>query len=141
MKAIHTFAACAFLLSGAAIAAPATNGTVKGTVNGKRIDVKTVCEREKMGSSDWLYVKSDPGGRGELKDRDGDGIAVEVSINITDPGAAFTVLVDGREYTFGKMKGLQLTPNRLSFKGSFGQATKVPQPDKNFDVDLTVDCP
>ena len=56
-------------------------------------------------------------------------------------GDTITVLVDGREYTFGKMKGLQLTPNRLSFKGSFGPATKMPQPDKNFDVDLTVDCP
>ncbi len=141
MKAFQTLAACALLLSGIANAAPAYNGTVKGTVNGKQIDVKVVCEREKMGKSDWLSAESDPGGRGELKDRNGDGIAVSANINITAAGAAFTVLADGREYTFGQQKGLKLTPNRLNFKGTFGPATKVPQPDKNFDVDLTVDCP
>ncbi len=141
MKAIQTFATCALLLSGIATAAPATNGTVKGTVNGKKIDVKVVCVREKMGTSDWLSANSDPGGGSELKDRNGDGIAVAANINITGAGAGFTVLVDGREYTFGQQKGLKLTPNRLTFKGTFGPATKEPQPDKNFDVDLTVDCP
>ena len=141
MKTFQTLAACALLLSGIATAAPAYNGTVKGTVNGKLIDVKVVCEREKMGKSDWLSANSDPGGRGDFKDRDGDGVAVSVNINITESGAAFNVLVGGREYTFGKMKGLKLTPNRLTFKDSFAPGTKVPQPDKAFDVDLTVDCP
>ena len=140
MKAIQTLAACALLLSGVATAAPAYNGTVKGTVNGKKIDVKVVCEREKMGNSDWLSAESDPAGRGELKDRDGDGIAVKVNIDITGGGAGFTVIADGREYKFGKQKGLKMTPNRLTFKGTFGPGTKVAQPDKNYDVDLTVDC-
>ena len=56
MKAIHILATCALLLSGLAGAAPAYNGTVKGTVNGKKIDVKTVCERSKTGKSDRLDV-------------------------------------------------------------------------------------
>lgn len=141
MKTIQTFAACALLLSGVATAAPAYNGTVKGTVNGKKIDVEVVCERSKMGTSDWLSANSDPGGRGELKDRDGDGIAVSANIDITGSGAAFIVLVDGREYKFGKQRGLELTPTGVTFKGTFGPGTKIPQPDKNYDVDLTVDCP
>ena len=140
MKAMQTIAACAWLLSGFATAAPAHNGTVKGTVNGKQIDVKVVCEREKVGNSDWLSANSDPG-RGELKDRDGDGIAVSVNVDTTNSGAAFTVLADGRTYKFGKQKGLKLTPKGLTIKDSFAPATKVPQPDKAFDVDLTVDCP
>ena len=141
MKAIQTFAACTLLLSGFVTAAPAYNGTVKGTVNGKKIDVKAVCERSKMGKLDWLNVMSDPSMGGDAKDHDGDGIAVSVNVDITSSGAAFTVLVDGREYKFGKQRGLKLTPTGLTIKDSFGPATKVPQPDKNFDVDLTVDCP
>lgn len=141
MKAIQTFAACALLLSGIANAAPDFNGTVKGTVNKKQVNVKVVCEREKMGASDWLKASSDPSMGGDAKDLDGDGIAVKVNVDIGNAGAAFTVLLDGREYKFGQSKGLKLTPTGVTIKNRFSPGSKVPQPDKAFDVDLTLDCP
>lgn len=141
MKTIQILASGAALLTAFAHAAPQYNGTVKGTVDGKRIDVKTVCEREKMGTSELLQVNSDPGGRGEIKDRNGDGVAVEVGINLTSSVAGFVVLVGGRTYEFGKMGGLTLSPTGMAIKGRFEPMQKEPEHHKAFDVDLTVDCP
>lgn len=140
MKAIQTLAACALFLSGFANAAPNYNGTVKGTVDGKRIDVTAVCERSKLGTSDRLKVMSDPSMESDAKDRNGDGIAVSVNANLTQPVAAFGVLAGGRVYKFGTIKAIKLTSTGLTLKTNF-----KPSPDKPeltaYDVDLTVDCP
>ena len=140
MKAVRTVAAFALLLSGLANAAPNYNGTVKGAVDGKRIDVKAVCESSKIGNSDRLKVMSDPGMDSEAKDRNGDGIAASVNADMTQPGAAFGVFAGDRIYKFGAMKAIKLTPTGLTLKANF-----KPSPDKPeltaYDVDLTIDCP
>ena len=141
MKIIQTFTACALLLFGFAHAAPGYNGTVKGKVDGKTIDVKTVCERNKIGKMDLLQVKSDPGMGSDLKDRNGDGVAVEIGVDMNQTTGSFKLLAGGREYKFAIWRELNQTVTGLTIKGSFSPATKEPQPDQAFDVDLTVVCP
>lgn len=139
MKAIQTLGVCALLLSGLAHAAPDYNGTVKGTVDGKAIDVKVVCEVSTMGKSDWLSVTSDPS-MGSLTDRNGDGVAVSVNANLAQSGAAFMVLLGDQTYEFGKLKGLKVSSKGLTIKDNFAPMKKDSKP-KGFDVDLTVRCP
>ena len=140
MKAFQTLAACALLLSGFANAAPSYNGTVKGIVDGKSIDVKAVCERSKLGTSDRLKVMSDPSMESDAKDRNGDGIAVSVNADMTQPGAAFAVLAGGRVYKFGAIKAIKLTSTGLTLKAHFKPSPDEPELTA-YDVDLTVDCP
>ncbi|QCB46285.1 hypothetical protein [Hydrogenophaga sp. PAMC20947] len=141
MKAIQTLAAaCCLLLSGFANAAPSYNGTIKGTVDGKPIDVKAVCERSKLGTSDRLKAMSDPGMEADAKDRNGDGIAVSVSADMTQLGGAFNVLAGGRVYKFGTTKAIKLTPTGLALKANFKPSRDKPELTA-YDVDLTVDCP
>lgn len=140
MKAIQTLAACTLLLSGFANAAPDYNGTVKGAVDGKPIDVKVLCAWNTLGKTDRLKAMSDPSMEGDAKDRDGDGIAVSVTADITHAGAAFAVLAGGQVYKFGMTKGLKLTPTGLAVKANFKPSPDKPN-DKAYDVDLTVDCP
>ena len=140
MKAIQTLASCALLLSGFAYAAPNYNGTIKGTVDGKPIDVKVVCERSKLGTSDRLKAMSDPGMEADAKDRNGDGIAVSASADLTRVGGGFSVLAGGREYRFGTTKAMKLTPTGLTLKGNFKPSRDKPELTA-YDVDLTVDCP
>lgn len=139
MNAIQTFAAWGLLLSGLAYAAPNYNGTVKGTVDGKPIDVKVVCEVSNMGKSDWLMVTSDPG-MGALTDRNGDGVAVSVNADLAQSGAAFMVRLADQTYKFGKLKGLKVSSKGLTIKDNFAPMKKDSKP-KGFDVDLTVRCP
>lgn len=141
MKAIQTLAACGLLLSGIANAAVDYNGTVKGTVDGVQIDVKAVCERSKSGTSDWITVRTDPRGmEGDAKDRNGDGIAVSLTGDLTQPGATLKVLAGGNVYNFGMRKGLKLTSTGLVVKGNFKPSKDKPEL-KPYDVDLTLDCP
>ena len=140
MKVIQTLAACALFLSGFVNAAPNYNGTVKGAVDGTRIDVKAVCERRKFATSDWLKVMSDPSLEGDAKDRNGDGVAVSVSADLTQPGATFAVLAGGRVFKFGATKAIKLTDNGLVVKAKFNPSPKEPELTA-YDVDLTVDCP
>lgn len=140
MKAIQALATCGLLLSGFANAAPNYNGTIQGTIDGKSIDVKVVCERSKLGTSDRLKAMSDPGMEPDAKDRNGDGLAVSVSADLTRRVGGFNVLSGGRVYQFGTTKAMKLTPTGMTLKANF-----KPSPDKPeltaYDVDLAVDCP
>lgn len=140
MKAIHTLAACALLLGGVANAAPEYNGTVKGTVDGKKIDVKAVCERSKVGKMDLLKVMSDPNMERDAKDRNGDGVAVSMTADVSQPGATFSVLAGSRVYKFGTTKNIKLTSTGLALKANFKPSPKQPELTA-YDVNLTVDCP
>ena len=140
MKAIHIFAVCALSLSGFAQAAPVYNGTFKGTVDGKSIDVKAVCERSKSGTSDWLTGMSDPSMEMDAKDRNGDGLVVSASADLTRAAATFAVLVGGRVYKFGTKKLTKLSSSGLALKAHFKASPNKPELSA-YDVDLTADCP
>ena len=140
MKAFQIFAACALSLSGLSQAAPVYNGTFKGTVDGKSIEVKAVCERSKSGTSDWLMVMSDPSMEMDAKDRNGDGLAVSASADLTRSRATFAVLAGGRVYKFGASKALKLTPTGLAVQAHFKASPDKPELTA-YDVDLRADCP
>jgi hypothetical protein len=140
MKAIRNLAASGFMFSVLANAAPAYNGSVKGAIDGKAIDVKAVCERMEMGSMKRLTVRTDPGMSIDAKDRDGDGIVVSASGDLVQPLFAFTVLAGDRVYKFGGRREVKPTPTGLEVKGQFKASPKTPEL-KPYDVDLTIDCP
>ena len=127
MKPFQILVACGLLISVIANAAPAYNGTVKGEIDGKKLDVRVVCERSKTGTMDSLSARSDPGVEIDAKDRNGDGIAVSVTGDMSKPAAAFTMLVGGKVY-----KG-------LSVKAHFKPAPNKPE-QSAYDVALTLDC-
>lgn len=139
MKSIQILAACSLLMSGIANAAPNYNGTVKGEIDGKKFDVKVVCERSKIGKMDSLSARSDPGMEIDAKDRNGDGIAVSVTGDMSQPAAAFTMLVGGKVYKFGARRDLKVTATGLSLKGHFKPAPNKPELTA-YDVDLTLEC-
>ncbi|AVO40145.1 hypothetical protein [Simplicispira suum] len=125
--------------SGIANAAPHYNGTVKGEIDGKKLDVKVVCERSKIGKMDSLSARSDPGMEIDAKDRNGDGIAVSVTGDMSQPAAAFTMLVGGKVYKFGARRDLKVTATGLSLKAHFKPAPNKPELTA-YDVDLTLEC-
>ncbi len=139
MKSIYLFAACGLLIGGLANSAPAYNGTVKGEIEGKKLDVKVVCERNKVGTMDLLIARSDPSMGVDAKDRNGDGIAVSVSGDLSQQAAAFTMLVGGKVYKFGASKNVKMSTKGLSFKAHFKPAPNKPE-DTAYDVDLTLEC-
>lgn len=139
MKPFQILVACGLLISVIANAAPAYNGTVKGEIDGKKLDVRVVCERSKTGTMDSLSARSDPGVEIDAKDRNGDGIAVSVTGDMSKPAAAFTMLVGGKVYKFGSRREVKVTATGLSVKAHFKPAPNKPE-QSAYDVALTLDC-
>jgi len=139
MKPIQILAACGLLIGGIANAAPNYNGTVKGEIDGKKLDVKVVCERSKIGTMDSLSARSDPGMEIDAKDRNGDGIAVAVTADMSQPAEAFKILVGGKVYKFGSRREVKATATGLSVKAHFNAVPDKPELTA-YDVDLTLDC-
>jgi hypothetical protein len=83
-------------------AASEFNGTIKGSVDGHKIDVKAACSPDKK-PWDWLRALSDPAHRPEsLRDPNGDGIAIVAGTSRSMGGATFSTKVGE---TFDKFSG------------------------------------
>lgn len=125
--------------SGIANAASHYNGTVKGEIDGKKLDVKVVCERSKLGKMDSLSARPDPGMEMDAKDRNGDGVAVSVSGHMSQPAAAFTMLVGWQGVQIRRKARPEDHGHGLALKAHFKPAPNKPE-QTACDVDLTLEC-
>jgi len=133
-------------LAGAAIQASASefNGTIKGTVDGHKIDVKAACSPDKK-PWDWLRALSDPAHRAEsLSDLNGDGIAIVASTSRSAGMATFSMKVGETAYKFsGGKRSTTFDDSGFRVVGKFdrtegeGKDRKVVS---TYQADLTVAC-
>jgi len=133
-------------LGGAAIQVSASefNGTIKGSVDGHKIDVKAACSPDKK-PWDWLRALSDPAHRPEsLRDLNGDGIAIVASTSRSAGMATFSMKVGETAYKFsGGKRSTTFDDSGFRVVGKFdrtegeGKDRKVVS---TYQADLTVAC-
>lgn len=133
-------------LAGAAIQVSATefNGSIKGTVDGHKIDVKAACSPDKK-PWDWLRALSDPAHRPEsLDDRDGDGIAIVASTSRSAGRATISMKVGETTYKFsGAKRTTTFDDGGFRVAGKFDRTEGEGKDRKvvgSYQVDLTVAC-
>jgi hypothetical protein len=109
------------------VSASEFNGTIKGSVDGRSIDVKAACFADKQ-PWDWLRALSDPTHRPEsLRDLDGDGLAIVASTSRSMGGATITTFDDSGFRIVGKI-------DRTEGKGKDRKVVG------SYQVDLTIAC-
>jgi hypothetical protein len=126
------------------VSASEFNGTIKGSVDGRSIDVKAACFADKQ-PWDWLRALSDPTHRPEsLRDLDGDGLAIVASTSRSMGGATITMKAGEASYKFhgGKRittfddSGFRIVGKIDRTEGK-GKDRKVVG---SYQVDLTIAC-
>jgi hypothetical protein len=142
MKFLSGWIGLGLLLTASGVSAEAFNGQVKGIVDSQAIDVAVACERQTLGKQKWLMAQSDPSMHSGLSDRNGDGVAVNVSAN--GEQAVFEVLVAGQNYRIVGTRDVVFSDNGLvieatvkRYEGKGKTATEVGQ----YGVYLALDCP
>ena len=118
------------------------NGTINGSIDGRKIAVKATCFPDKK-PWDWLQVNSETLSRSEaLRDVDGDGIAILASASKGMGQATITAKIGETNYKFGVNKrGATFDPTGFKLVGKFD---RIEGPDRKvvhtFEADLTVAC-
>ncbi len=136
-------AAC---LAGTAVHVSASplNGTIKGSVDGRPVDVKAACSADKQ-PWDWLRALSDPVHRPEsLRDLDGDGLVVVASTSRSASRASLTVKAGDTTYQFsGGKRTTTFSDGGFRIVGKFDRTEGEGKDRKvvgTYQVDLTVTC-
>jgi len=126
------------------VSASEFNGTIKGSVDGRSIDVKAACSADKQ-PWDWLRALSDPVHRPErLDDLDGDGI-VNLASTSRNTGRA-TITMKAGEATYKFSAGKRITTfddSGFRIVGKFDRTEGKGKDRKivgSYQVDLTVAC-
>jgi uncharacterized membrane protein YciS (DUF1049 family) len=118
------------------------NGKVTGTVDSHTVEVAVTCNRQKLGSADWLTAYSEPLLHSRIEDRNGDGIAISVSSN--GEQAVFEVLVADQTYKFSAKKDLKFSATGLEVQSTIRRYEGKGMDQKvigEYRVDLNLDCP
>jgi hypothetical protein len=130
------------LLVASGVSAEAFNGQVWGTIDSQAIDVAVVCERQTLGKQKWFMAQSDPSMHSGLKDRNGDGIAVNVSAN--GENVVFEVLLAGQNYRIVGTRGVVFSDDGLVIEATIKRYEGKGQTRREigqYDVKLALDCP
>jgi hypothetical protein len=126
------------------VSASELNGTIKGSVDGHRIDVKAACFPDNK-PWDWLRALSDPVHRPEsLRDLNGDGIAIVADTSRSMGRATFSIKVGETFYKFsGGKRSTTFDDSGFRVVGQFdrtegeGKDRKVVS---TYQADLAVAC-
>jgi uncharacterized membrane protein YciS (DUF1049 family) len=142
MKFLLGCIVCGLLFTASGVSAEAFNGQVRGTVDNQAIDVAVRCERQTLGKQKWFMAQSDPSMHSGLTDRNGDGVAVNVSSN--GEQVVFEVLVAGQNYRIVGTRDVVFSDNGLvieatmkRYEGKGKTRTEIGQ----YGVHLALDCP
>jgi hypothetical protein len=138
------FVGCGLAVCVIQASASELNGTIKGSIDGHKIDVKVACSAANK-PWDWLIVKSDPTDRpGPLNDLNGDGIAIQANTARGAASATWLMKVGQAVYNFSAT-GQAVTYNDNGYR----VATKLDRMEgkgkdrrvvSSYQVDLTVAC-
>ena len=124
--------------------ASGVKGTIKGSLDGREIDVKATCFPDKK-PWDWIQVNSEALSRSEaLRDVDGDGIAILAGASQGMGQATITAKIGETSYKFGVGKrGVTFYPTGFKLVGKFDR-TEGKGADRKvvhtFQAELTVSC-
>jgi len=142
MNFVSIVIGASLLLINSAILADTLNGTVKGFVDSHEIDVAVACNRETMGSANWIIVNSEPLLHGGVEDRNGDGIAI--MINSDGNRVLSEVLITDQRYKFMADKDAEWSATGLTIKATINRYEGKGKDQKKvgeYEVDLTLTCP
>lgn len=134
--------ACVAIMLATPSVASAMTGRIRGSVDGKAIDVAVRCERAGSAGNTWLQASSDPPMDGQARDRNGDGVAVAVSGVAGRGQYVFMVLVGGETYRFGGRRNIEATASGIRMKALIERYERGSRtPVGSYEVDLSVECP
>jgi hypothetical protein len=130
---------CAVIVCASASWAGEVNGSLRGTVDGRSIDVPVLCER----TGGWLKGSTDSSLQGDGADLEGGVVDANVSASQDAGMTVFTIKFADELYRFNGTREVVFSETGLAMKATLhryegrGKDRKIVS---SYDVDLILEC-